>query len=527
MGVSRWAGVIAFTALAVPQCIEAQYSYIASPPPCPTPAQAVAPKRADARRGATVGVLALHLERANADDRYLADAFSDVIARRLARLERVSLSTPYAVRRLHPATTADAKRIAREFGAQFLVTGTLGTKNGRPRVAFVLYDTLLPQPVWRGDYATDPPSLLGAHVAVVSAIGAHLLRTPTATEQTMLAAPLTNNMAALQYYLRGLDAAREHATGYSTRAAQYFRNAALADPTFAAAHAELANTLAALLDRGAREATSNPDSVSTLALSEAERAVSLDARSARAWSVKGTVLSFMSARGRDVKASFAKAIDLDSRDPEIAWHEGQAWLRLGQRADAEAALLRATRLAPTFAPALTDLGDMALREQRVVVACQWLNAAIAADPYDPMAYAFRAMARRTEKDVRLAWSDAEIAIRLGARAAGEAAYALADVTGGDSTRARRLALKLFREFDRRDRIGSRDARLAALSLVAIGERARAVSLLERAQPRDGLLGQMLADPAFRSLTTDPRFRTIQLDVARRTPARAVTTRTAP
>jgi TolB-like protein/tetratricopeptide (TPR) repeat protein len=524
MLTSRWAFL---AGLALPTAAGAQYSYIASPPPCPTPSQALTAHPPSARRGATVGVLALHVQRANADDRYLADAFPDVIARRLAGFERMSLSSPYAVRRLPPATAADARRVARELGTQFLVTGALTTKNGAPRITIVLYDTLMPQPVWRGDYATDSPSLRAASVSVVVAIGTRILGAPTAAEQAMLATPLTQNAAAFQYYLRGLDAAREHAVGHAPRAAQLFRNAVQADPTFAAAHAERASALAVLLDRGTRDAISNPDSVAALAVLEAERATSLDARSARAWSVKGAVLSFVPARRNEVVAAFSTATDLEARDPEIAWLQGRAWLRLGNRVDAEQAFLRATRLAPAFAPALIDLGDLALREQRVVVSCQWLNAAIAADPYDPMAYALRAMARRTEKDVRLAWSDAEIAIRLGARAAGEAAYTLADVTGGDSTRARRLALKLFREFDRRDRIGSRDARVAALALMAVGERARAVSLLERAQPRDGLLGHMLADPAFRPLSADPRFRRIQSDVARRTPEQTVTTRTAP
>jgi len=115
------------------------------------------------------------------------------------------------------------------------------------------------------------------------------------------------------------------------------------------------------------------------------------------------------------------------------------------------------------------------------------------------------MARPGEKDVRLGWSDAEIAVRLGARTYGEAAYALVDARGGDSTRARARILKLFRELDRRPRLGVTEARLAALALVVIGDYPRAVSLLERAYPRDGMLSVVLDDPALAVLRRDPRF----------------------
>lgn len=492
--------------LVFPRATRAQYSYIPAPPPCPAPPSAVAVKRF--ARSASIGVLALHLVRTSAEHRYLADAFPDVIARRLASITRIDLFAPFSVRRLSPSSVVDAKRVSREMGVRFLLTGSLTTLPGRPRVDVLLYDTLSPTPVWQETLSLDASGLANAEQSASMSVVVHMLTTPTAQEQALLTRPAATNALALPPFLRGLDAAREPATTYGQRANDYFSEALAVDSAFAGAHAELAASLARMLEAGTREVMANPDSVARLAVRHAERAVALDPTSARWWSIKGLALSFTPSRWNDAHAAFTQATTLDARDPDIGYQRGRAALRMGMRREAELTFLTAAERSPAGAAIFASLGDLALSERRTELACSWLNAAITANPYAPLPYALRAMARRRERDVRLAWSDAEIAVRLGARASGEAAYSLADVSGGDSTRARGLALKLFREFDRRPRMGVIDARLSALALVAVGEHARAISLLERAYPRDGVLGQALADPAFNSLRSDERFRQV-------------------
>lgn len=259
------------------------------------------------------------------------------------------------------------------------------------------------------------------------------------------------------------------------------------------------------LDDGTREALSAPDSLVRLALKSAELSTAFDPKSARAWSARGLALALIPARWKESRGALDHARALAPNSPEVAWRRARALLRMGRRQEAEAGLRAALQLSPAFAPALADLGDLALGDRRTELACSWLNAAITADPYRPLSYALRAMARPGEKDVRLGWSDAEIAVRLGARTYGEAAYALVDARGGDSTRARGRIFKLFRELDRQPRIGVTDARLAALALVVVGDYPRAVSLLERAYPRDGVLSAVVDDPALAVLRGDPRF----------------------
>lgn len=519
MRMSRWMGTLAgLLAMGRARDARAQYSYVPSPPPCVAPAPVrpkPAPRAADMP---TLGVLALHLRRASADERFLADAFPDALTRRLSALSRLWLFTPYAVRRLPPTSTPNAVRVARELGTRFVLTGILDTDRGAPSVEIVLFDTLATEPAWRQRFRMEAGLLAKAESTAVMEIATRLLPNLTPAERATLARPETKSVIAFERFLRGEDAARERGSGYAGRAAAFFAEAVAADSMFGAAHTARALALLAMLEEGAREAMANPDSVVRLAIHHGELATALDIKSARAWSSRGAALSFDKARWKEARDATLHAVSLDRRDPEVAWQRGRVLLRVGQRREAEESFRAALVLSPAFAPALGELGDLALTDRTPDAACGWLNAAIAADPYRPTPYALRALARRGEADVRLGWSDAEIAVRLGARSYGEAASALVDIRGNDSTRARTRALKLFRELDRRTRLGVTDARLSALALAGIGDKARALSLLERAYPRDGALRVVLADPGFAPLRSDERFRRIVAELSAPPPA---------
>ncbi len=519
MRMLRWMGTLAgLLAMGLARDARAQYSYVPSPPPCVAPAPVrpkAAPRAADMP---TLGVLALHLQRATADERFLADAFPDALTRRLSGLSRLWLFTPYAVRRLPPNSTPNAVRVARELGTRFLLTGILDTDRGAPSVEVVLYDTLATEPAWRQRFRMEAGLLAKAESTAVMEIATRLLPNLTPAERAMLTRRETKSVVAFERFLRGEDAARERGSGYATRAAAFFGEAVAADSLFGVAHTARALALLAMLEEGAREAMAKPDSVARLALHHAELATAVDNKSARAWSARGAALAFDKAHWKEARDAAAYAASLDKRDPEVAWQRGRVLLRIGQRREAEESFRAALVQSPAFAPALGDLGDLMLNDRSLDAACGWFNAAIAADPYRPIPYALRAIARRGDADVRLGWSDAEIAGRLGARSYGEAASALVDIRGNDSTRARTRALKLFRELDRRTRLGVTDARLAALALVALGDNMRAVSLLERAYPRDGALRVVLADPGFAPLHSDERFRRIVAELSAPPPA---------
>lgn len=484
----------------------AQYSYVPSPPPCPAPPATLPQPLRSAANRVTVGVLALHLQRASPELRYLADAFPDAIAHRLVLLERVRLFAPSAVRRLPPTSAPNAVRVARELRTRFLVSGALSVEGGTPTLTIVLYDSASTEPAWTRAFRADAEAVLKAESVVASEVAQRLLPTLTEAERVALSREFTRSPQAFAAFLRGEDAARERGMGYAARAVAFYDEAVRADSNFAEAHSELAMSLLAAVEEGAREAMANPDSIVALAVKESGRSTALRPKSARAWSARGAALSFSPASAKEARAAFERARGLAPLDPEVAYRHARALLRMGSKREAEEALTSALREAPGFASALFELGDLSLLARNTERACSWLNAAIAADPYRPMSYALRAIARRGEMENRLGWADAEIAVRLGARPHGEAAAALVDLRSGDSVRARGRALKLFREFDRRSMIGVSDARFVSLSLVAVGERARAISILERARPRDGALRLVLQDPAFSSLRSDERFR---------------------
>ena len=97
--------------------------------------------------------------------------------------------------------------------------------------------------------------------------------------------------------------------------------------------------------------------------------------------------------------------------------------------------------------------------------------------------------------------------------------AMLDAAAGDSGSARARVARLVREVPVSDRPTSGNYWLSA-ALVAIGERERALALLERIRPRGIKLWFYLRYPEFDPLRGDPRFQQIFTESRPPAPSRA-------
>jgi tetratricopeptide (TPR) repeat protein len=256
--------------------------------------------------------------------------------------------------------------------------------------------------------------------------------------------------------------------------------------------------------------------------------LALDRGNADAWTAKAVF-----ARVQDpglysgAIAAHERAITAEPRNADAHHEYAITLLRLGRDDAAEAQVRQALSIERDRPGSLRLLAEIEYMRRRYNNACTLVNASIAADSYDPLAYALRARVRVRLDEFRDAFSDAETARRLAGDEWGETLefFVTAFARESDAARAdsRRLSSKKLKAGAT---LGLRDAVYLGMGLTAVGNRDKAFDALSRARPRGAELRSALRDPGFDPLRSDPRFGRIgRDDVAPITtsPARATKT----
>ena len=294
------------------------------------------------------------------------------------------------------------------------------------------------------------------------------------------------------------------------RAVDEYSAAARLDSSVAAPFTGLALAYAAVLEEGWFDSEGAATAAATRGLAAADRALRLDPRSEPAWVARGTIMEFRNPRSLDeVRSSYGHALALVPNDPEALRLDARAAEYAGDYRTAEAQYRRALAQAPQSAAILCDLAELAYLQHQSADARKLLDAAIAADPRYANAYLLRVRMQLNNAQFRNAWSDAEMAARLGNPLPGEAASVLVYAQTGDSGGARTRAQALLRDVRQKAPVLSvLDSRYLALTFMAIGQRDAAIEVLERAYPRGAALWLALQDPGLQRLQGQPRFDTL-------------------
>ncbi|MEO7857411.1 MAG: serine/threonine-protein kinase [Gemmatimonadaceae bacterium] len=281
-----------------------------------------------------------------AADQYFADGLTDEVTSRLSGVSGLRLIGRASARQ-YKGTTKSPREIGREVGATHLLTGTVrwerdsGT-GGRVRVSSELVRVVDQSSVWSEPYEAPLSDVFRVQASVAERVAAALDVALLAREQRVVRARPTSNVAAYDAYLR--------ARAQSTPGTRYqappqlaaiveFERAVALDPSFAAAHARLADSYLALFDL----------------LGDPAMLAKARASSDRAWSLDSTLEDSRLARARYLTLA---------DDPEGAYR----------------AVSAAAAAAPTNAEVLFRLAET---EEALGWAERALNTAIRAAALDP------------------------------------------------------------------------------------------------------------------------------------------------
>jgi TolB-like protein/DNA-binding SARP family transcriptional activator len=435
------------------------------------------------------------------EDRYFADGVSEEIIQTLARLDGVHVSSRSSSFALS-TDTLTARDVGRRLGVETLVEGSVRRERDRLRLSVRLIDAANGYTRWSETFDRPATDVFAVQEAIARAI-AGALRVRLAEGTPLIAPQRTTDPQTYDLYLRGRylwwNSASERGVQESVRE---FRRALARDSTFAPAWVGLADAhfeLTAFHDVA-------PRAVVSTARAALLRALALDSTLADVHASLGYLHTFHDRDWAAAESRFRRALALDPRHGRA--HLWYAWMLAARARHAEA--LREIRVARSLEPldpliavrvgtmrylagdaegAASECRRVAEESRGFAIAHRQLGEALLQQPGQAVAgvSALRraaALSPTTETRARLAYGLAR-------------AGAVAD--------ARRLLAELEQ--------GAAQAYVSPLErarvLVGLGERERALDLLERAYDAGASTLVLLAvDPAFAPLRPEPRFRSL-------------------
>ncbi len=486
-----------------------------SPPPC---TRAIASAAAGAN---SVGVMLFSNLGRDTAYAYLSDGLASEIATTLARVPRLEVRSPGAVRSAQRGVEPDPRVVGRRLNVRYIVEGDFQRGGDRIRISVRLVGVPSGTQRWSESYTRPVADLLAVQEEIAGAVATAIAGQLLPQERTVLAARPTRNAEAYDHLLRGnFQLARRTPAGVAHAIEEY--NAAVRlDPSFVQAQARVGVGYALYLDWGWDMPGVSRDSQLTVGMRAVDRALALDSTSGDAWLAHGYLLAFLHPRTMEgVLEALERATALEPRNAE-AWHQYSSWLTaLGRYDESIVTERRALALEPARPIAYLNLGGVYEAQRRDAEAEAAYDSALAIDPEFYSTYEVRGFVRLRRGNVAGAREDAAAALRyspVNEEYYGLSVQAAVAATAGDTAQARQLLARALALFASRVP-GAFAVQAIAAGLVAAGERQQAIDILERGEPKGGVLWFQLQFPALDPIRSDPRFQRL-LDASRPTGAR--------
>jgi tetratricopeptide (TPR) repeat protein/TolB-like protein/predicted Ser/Thr protein kinase len=271
---------------------------------------------------------------------YVAEGLREALSAKLFQLKEVHVASSDDSGTLD--TNASLLQIAKELGANMLVTGMVQGSADQLRITVKLDNVAENKVVWNEEFSAIPADLLTIEDKIYGKLAETLEMNVSAGAIAAGTAHPTDNVDAYDSYLRGQDALRGQLNAKSIQSAiDYFNTALRKDPKFAKAYTGLA-------DASLRMYEENKDSFWTdKALNAAKQAQALDDKLPEVHFILGSVYAETGQTAQAI-AELKRAQELASNSDEAYRRLGNAYLAAGQNEQAIRALEKAVELNPYY-----------------------------------------------------------------------------------------------------------------------------------------------------------------------------------
>jgi TolB-like protein/DNA-binding winged helix-turn-helix (wHTH) protein/Tfp pilus assembly protein PilF len=453
--------------------------------------------RAPARTVESVAVLPLVYAGppGEGDQEYLADGITSALITELARLgvpnviSETSVMQYKGVRKPLPA-------IASDLGADVLVEGSVLREGSTVRVNAQLIDARTDKHIWAQSYQREMGSILELQSDIAKAIVREVRSTLVPSAPLPRAAPKSVNPAADEAYLRGRYALRNETEASLESARAFLEEAIRLEPTFAPAHAALAQYYISTY-------ALPPDEARSRARDHARRALALDETLASAH--RSLALASMTGDWDWAAAEreFKRSVDLDPSDGVTRQWYARFLDLVGRPRAALAQLQRLREQDPVSPGTYQALAYHHFLTRRYDEALTHVRKHEGLSPHDPGVFEGLVTLHVLKGEYGQAIKENERAIALWGR---EPMFvfglAMVHARAGKDAEARSLLDEL------RDSARKRYVPPSWFGIIYmdLGDSARAFESLEKAlDARDTYLMQLRVSPLFDTVRGDPRY----------------------
>ena len=310
------------------------------------------------------------------DQEYFCDGIQEEILTRLAKIGTLKVISRTSTQR-YKTTLPNLSEIAKRLGVVYLLEGSVQKAGNQVRVNAQLIRAQDASHLWAETYDRNLNDIFAVESQIATKIADTLKATLTGSEQQALATRPTENPEAHQLYLYGRYFWNKRTGPDLQKAIGYFKRAIEKDPTYALAHAGLADAYVLLPGFGG----ASPQESLPLAKAAAQKALELDDTLAEAHSSLGLVLICYDFDLAGSMKEFERAIQLN---PNYAtahqWFGNQTLLLSGDFDRAIAEGKRAVELDPLSLIINTDLGIDYFVARRYEEAIEQFHKTIEIDP---------------------------------------------------------------------------------------------------------------------------------------------------
>jgi TolB-like protein/Tfp pilus assembly protein PilF len=480
-----------------------------TPAPC-----AVRPVRlAAAPAPNSVAVIYFDNQSRDTSDAYLADGLTEEITSRLGQLGRLVVTSHTTMERYRAAgSRPEPQALARTLKVAHLVNGSVRRSGHRIRVSVELLRPRDGVQVWSDAYDRTDVDLLAIEEEVARAVATAIAGRLLPSEQATLAARPTRNPGAYDHLLRGNFYLAQRTPVMDRRAIAEYQAATSLDSGFALAFGRIGFAYALAIDWGWPIPGLRDDSMLTLGTAAADHALQLDSQSTDGWLARAMLRSFLYPATFDgVTQALERAVALDPRSAEAHHILGVTLNTMGREEAAAVEFRRALDLDPQRAVTWDNLAWVRRYQHRPAEAEQCADSGLAADPQAYYLYADRATFRFAAGDVAGAQADAEAAVRTSPAdyvSYAEPVLAALEAVKGDTAAARARLDRLIARLPDPAHLNYLTAYGVAHASLRLGDRERALSVLESVRPRGLRLWFLTRDPDFDVIRETPRFRAL-------------------
>jgi TolB-like protein/DNA-binding winged helix-turn-helix (wHTH) protein len=454
-------------------------------------------KRAHAAPIHSLAVLPLENLSGDPNQEYFAEGMTDELITELARIPNLRVVSRTSVMQ-DSGSRKPLREIARELDVDAVVEGSVVRSGEKVRITAQLIDVREDKHLWAESFEEPANDVLALQDKIARQIA---LQTKVTLAPEQASVPARIDPAAEDAYLRGLYFLHRRR---ATESIEHFQQAVSIEPSFAGAHAGMAQALLGLgLEFPLRGTELMPQG-----LAAAKRAIALDPACGRAYTALGTVEMFYEldwpAAGRDLERGIAL-----SPNDSLAEMEYSLYLdAMNRPEEAVAHMRRALKLDPLSFLMTRHLGSALYLARQYDEALYYFKLALEMEPpaagtvQDWMQQVYRKkgmQAEEVEVDLAFSFTEAEANdLRSVYRRGGWRNYQLA-------------RLQMLRRVSRVNPVaftGGCNENNFAINYLALGDRDQAMPYIRRAFDLHcwNLVWTLRTDPLWDDVRTDSRYR---------------------